>query len=120
TLELESEAIEVPAVELPIVTAIEPSAEKESSESKIEKPLHTELEAASESPAKTVKPAGKREKTVPFNVLMLKSDKERVKKPSIPAANPAIKNNPDINVVEADPASDKKQAATDDKKLEVN
>lgn len=120
TLELETEAIEAPAVELPIVTAIEPSAEQESSESKIEKPLHTELEAASESPAKTVKPAEKREKTVPFNVLMLKSDKERVKKPSIPAATPAIKNNPDINVVEAEPASDKKQAATDDKKLEVN
>src|SRR5690606_14057514 len=58
--------------------------------------------------------------TVPINVSMRKSDKERVKKPSIRAATPAMKNNPGINVVEAEPASDKKQAATDDKKLEVN
>ncbi|GKW46656.1 DNA translocase FtsK [Planococcus sp. NCCP-2050] len=123
-LEPDSETIEAPAIELPAVPAIElreeKREEKELNESNNEKPVHTELEATSESSIKTVTPVEKREKTVPFNVLMLKSDKERVKKPSIPAASPAIKNNPDINVVEAEPASDKKQAPTDDKKLEVN
>jgi S-DNA-T family DNA segregation ATPase FtsK/SpoIIIE len=44
--------------------------------------------AGSKAPAKSAKPDAHREKTVPFNVLMLKSDKERLKKtsPAKPAA----------------------------------
>ncbi|MGK7378059.1 DNA translocase FtsK [Planococcus sp. 1R117A] len=47
-------------------------------------------ETAAEKPnplKKATKPEGKREKTVPFNVLMLKSDKERLKKPLPPKSS---------------------------------
>ncbi|MDN7246040.1 DNA translocase FtsK [Planococcus shenhongbingii] len=51
-------------------------------------------ETAAEKPnplKKATKPEGKREKTVPFNVLMLKSDKERLKKP-LPPKSPGLES----------------------------
>lgn len=76
----------------------------------MEKIVHTETEAVSEIPAK------KREKTVPFNVLMLKSDKERVKKSSIPAAE---KTSTDVIMAQESAAIENKQETIKEKKLEI-
>ncbi|MCJ1908535.1 DNA translocase FtsK [Planococcus ruber] len=114
--EPESETVEAPAVGLSVDPA--PEAREKVDEIKNENPVHTEREAAAVLPAETAIPAEKREKTVPFNVMMLKSDKERIKKPSIPAGPRPEKNTPDVPAVEAE-SSGQMQASTDEKKLEV-
>ncbi|MGE6412601.1 DNA translocase FtsK [Planococcus kocurii] len=76
----ESETISEPTIELSAVTELK--IDEEQSESA----MATELPAQEQEPATEAMstPAPKREKTVPFNVLMLKSDKELLKNKTKP------------------------------------
>lgn len=95
-LELESQPEEEPeaqqAPEMEPATEAEPKADSElqtGSDTEMQSTLELKVDAEKKSQS-----VPKREKTVPFNVLMLKSDKELLKKraKSIPSATPELEN----------------------------
>ena len=113
--EMEAEVKEelVSETEAETITAVENKAEAVPN-------VHKESPAVSEPVSERAKPVEKREKTVPFNVLMLKSDKERVKK--VPAA-PVQVNEMNSSAANRTAEAEKpviKLEAKEEKKLEIS
>lgn len=91
----------------------------ETTEMEIGGHVHTGSSAGPVLSADPVKPAEKREKTVPFNVLMLKSDKERIKKSSISPVPVDRKNGSEPITAERPVLTEKEPETKEEKKLEI-